>query len=204
ITGSYDPDLDVTYWGVAQAKPWMAASRGNSALDRALYTSSTLALDPNSGALKWYYQHSPGESLDLDEVFERVLVDTGGEKIVFTIGKPGILWKLNRVSGKYNDHRETLLQNIFDRIDPETGQPREPCLPAVSSPRGGVEFVGDVRREFKAVDVQDGEILWQTRLGTSVQGFPITFSVGGRQYVAVSTGVGGGSPRNVPSLIAPE
>ena len=39
ITGSYDPDLDTTYWGVAQAKPWVPASRGNSALDRALYTS---------------------------------------------------------------------------------------------------------------------------------------------------------------------
>ena len=45
ITGSYDPELDTTYWGVAQAKPWMPASRGNSALDRALYTSTTLALE---------------------------------------------------------------------------------------------------------------------------------------------------------------
>ena len=80
ITGSYDPDLDTTYWGVAQAKPWMAASRGNSPLDRGLYTSSTLALDPSTGKLKWYFQHAPGESLDLDEVYERVLVDVGGEK----------------------------------------------------------------------------------------------------------------------------
>ena len=47
-------------------------------------------------------------------------------------------------------------------------------------------------------------MLWETRLTTSVQGFPITFAVGGRQYVAVTTGLGGGSPRNVPSLIAPE
>ena len=73
ITGSYDPDLDTTYWGVAQAKPWVPASRGNSALDRALYTSTTLALNPNDGSLKWYYQHAPGEALDLDEVYERVL-----------------------------------------------------------------------------------------------------------------------------------
>ena len=46
ITGSYDPVLNRTYWGVAQAKPWMPVSRHNSALDRALFTSSTLALDP--------------------------------------------------------------------------------------------------------------------------------------------------------------
>ena len=56
---------------------------------RALYTSSTLALESGHGKLAWYYQHVPGESLDLDEVFERVLVDIGGQKLVFTIGKTG-------------------------------------------------------------------------------------------------------------------
>jgi len=61
ITGSYDPALDLIYWGVAQAKPWMRAIRNTN--DKALYTSSTLALKPADGSLAWYFQHVPGESL---------------------------------------------------------------------------------------------------------------------------------------------
>jgi alcohol dehydrogenase (cytochrome c) len=47
-------------------------------------------------------------------------------------------------------------------------------------------------------------VLWQTRLNTAVQGFPVTFTAGGKQYVAVTTGNGGGSPRVVPRTITPE
>ena len=74
ITGSYDPDLNLTYWGTAQAKPWMRVSRG-SGNGATLYANSTLALNADTGKLAWYYDHAPGETLDLDEVFERVLVD---------------------------------------------------------------------------------------------------------------------------------
>ena len=49
-----------------------------------------------------------------------------------------------------------------------------------------------------------GTILWETRLGTSVQGFPVSLSAGGRQFIAVPTGLGGGSPRQVPRAITPE
>jgi len=69
------------------------------------------------------------------------------------------------------------------------------------STAGGVVFIGDLDRNVRAHDVKTGQVLWQTRLGTSAQGFPVTFSVDGRQYIAVMSGLGGGSPRNVPAAI---
>ncbi len=115
----------MTYWGTAQAKPWMRVSRG-SGNGATLYANSTLAINADTGKLAWYHDHAPGETLDLDEVFERVLVDDQGQKLVFSAGKTGILWKLDRKTGKYLGHKEMVFQNVYDSIDP---QDRRAALP---------------------------------------------------------------------------
>ena len=99
ITGSYDPALNLVYWSTAQAKPWARAARGTDG--DALYTNTLLALDPETGKIVWHYQLLPGETHDMDEVFENILVDVGPRKSLFKMGKLGILWQLDRQNGKF-------------------------------------------------------------------------------------------------------
>ncbi len=77
-------------------------------------------------------------------------------------------------------------------------------LTAVLSTAGGVAFVGDFDRVFRAVDVKNGKTLWTTRLGTTLKGYPVSFAVDGKQYIAVTTGLGGGSPEAKPSTMLTE
>ena len=124
MTGSWDPELNLVFFGTAQAKPWMAASRGLTTEDSALYSNSTLAIDPDNGRLVWYRQHVPGESLDMDEAFEQVLVDLFDEPFLLTIGKSGILWKLDRRTGEFQGLKQTVYQNVFSEVNLETGEVR--------------------------------------------------------------------------------
>ena len=75
---------------------------------------------------------------------------------------------------------------------------------AVLTTAGGLAFAGDLDRYFRAYDARTGDVLWERRLGTSVQGFPVSYGVGGAQYVAVTTGLGGGSTRSVPEVLLPD
>lgn len=132
IPGSYDPATNLIYWGTAQAKPWVRAVRGTDGA--ALYTNSTLALDPDTGKMKWYFQHIPGETQDMDEVFENILIDVDGRKSLFKMGKLGILWQLDRTSGAFIRSSDLGYQNILD-VDQRTGK--------VTYRPGKIPYIGD-------------------------------------------------------------
>ena len=289
IAGSYDPELNIVYWATSQAKPWARAVRGTDG--DALYTNSSLALDPDTGELLWYYQYLPGETHDMDEVFESLLIDVDGRKQLFKMGKLGILWQLDRETGEFLGAIDVGYQNIVD-VDRETGEvtyrpgmvpeigveinmcpstsgfkswramsydpntralyipmtmncelatfgPVEhvlggggagpvkrvntlhpysggnlgemlvidvvegdimwrhrtpsPINTAAISTAGGVMFAGDYDRNVYAYDARTGKVLWQTRLPTSAQGFPVSYLAGGRQFIAIPVGTGGAS-----------
>jgi alcohol dehydrogenase (cytochrome c) len=302
ITGSYDPALNLIYWSTAQAKPWTRAARGTDG--DALYTNTVLAIDPDTGKIVWHNQLLPGETHDMDEVFESILVDVGPRRSLFKMGKLGILWQIDRQTGRYLSAHDLGYQNLV-RVDPITGKvtyrpgmipslnqmldfcpslagfkswramayhpetrafyiplaltcqkgsftdvkkveggggvgqgrrdnyhhpesgggnlgefaamdaasgrilwlhrQRAPFNSAALTTGGGLVFVGDWNRYLNAYDVSNGTLLWQNRLTTSPQGFPITYAVGGRQFVAVPVGVGAASwGTTIPLLLAPE
>jgi PQQ-dependent dehydrogenase (methanol/ethanol family) len=302
MIASYDPELKLVYMGTSVSTPapkFMLAGNQYTYL----YNNSTLALDVRSGKIVWHYQHVV-DHWDLDHPFPRILLDEQvapdptevtwinpkirkGQtyKVVTGVpGKTGIVYTLDRRTGEFLWARPTVMQNVVQSIDGETGkvtvnpetlfteigQTRFICpsstgganyqapayspltktmyfpaqnlcmqgtavAPDWSNPGysvaakialapdadnklgvitavnavtgktewkystragmqsllttgGGLLFAGDAAGRFRALDQQNGKVLWEMNLGSAVTGYPATFEVGGHQYVAVSTG----------------
>lgn len=141
FVGSYDPETNLVYWGTSVPSPHPEIVRG-SGNAKLLYSNSTIALDPDTGRLAWYYQNFPRDNWDLDHPFERMLVDVPlnpDRKEVWRInpdakrgelrkvltgvpGKTGMIWTLDRATGQFLWATPTVFQNVIADIDPRTGE----------------------------------------------------------------------------------
>ena len=125
LTGSYDPALRTVYWTTASAYPYPEVHKGTGS-GTLLYTNSILALDADTGAIRWFFQMQPRDNFDMDHQDNPILaeVEINGvrRKTVYVLGKPGILWAFDRETGAYLWNRQLVpFQNLYREIDPRTG-----------------------------------------------------------------------------------
>jgi alcohol dehydrogenase (cytochrome c) len=125
VTGTYDPETNLTFWGTGNGGPWMGDQRPGDNL----FTASTLAIDAATGAIKGHFQYNPNESWDWDEVSPPILVDftRNGRTVkgLIDVARDGYLWFLERTPGRINfvDAKPFVKQNVFRAIDPHSGRP---------------------------------------------------------------------------------
>ena len=302
VPGSYDPALNLVFFGPAptyDTAPLRDPVAPTEQLDNdvlvtneALFTNATVALNPDTGQLVWYFQHLPNDQWDLDWAFERQIIRlrVGGDvkTMVITSGKPAIYEAVEADTGAYSFSMDLGLQNFVTAINPETGaktiderlvpgdgetkfvcphagggknwtpsaynpntatlfvplvescmnytpvaqgergllstgvrltlvpppdsdgkygrleavnletretvwvtRERAPRTTGTLATAGGLVFAGSMDRVFAAYDQATGDKLWSTRLNDVPNSNAITYTVDGRQYVAVVVGNGG-------------
>jgi alcohol dehydrogenase (cytochrome c) len=125
VTGTYDPETNLTFWGTGNAAPWFGDQRPGDNL----YTSSVIALDATTGEIKGHHQYHPNDSWDWDEVSPPIVVnyqrDGRTVKGLINVSRSGYIWQLERTSGKINfvTGQPYVRQNVFKSLDPKTGRP---------------------------------------------------------------------------------
>jgi alcohol dehydrogenase (cytochrome c) len=276
-TGTYDPDLNLTYWGIGNPYPWGSADSGKARLGDNLYTECVVALDADTGKLKWYYQFTPHDNMDWDATEIPVLTDIEWQgrtrKVLLQANRNGLMYVLDRITGQFLMGTPFVEVNWMTGFD-ERGRPLpvpgkvdgtentnvQPgngtnWYPPSYSPSTGLFYIpswergtmrqgpspsygamrafdpqsGEKKWEFKrndavftagalttasdllftgvwgdfysgpaaaaladgyffALDARTGELLWQMALAGSVQSGPMTYSVTGKQYIAVAAG----------------
>ena len=123
LTGSYDPELDLVFWGTGNPAPWNPLGRvGDN-----LYTNSILAIRPKTGEIVWHYQFSPGDPFDYDGVNELVQADLRvngtDRKVLMQANRNGFFYVLERATGKLLAANKFVKVNWADGVDLETGKP---------------------------------------------------------------------------------
>jgi alcohol dehydrogenase (cytochrome c) len=119
ITGSYDAQLETLYWSTGNPNPdWNGTDRKGDNL----YTNSTLALNPDTGKIKFYYQYTPWDVWDYDGVNETILASIGGRKVWLHGDRNGFLYQIDRTNGKFIWAKEISKVNWATGFTPE-GRP---------------------------------------------------------------------------------
>jgi len=125
VTGNYDPQANIAYWGTGNGGPWMGDQRPGDNL----YATSTVAIDVATGRIKGHHQYHPNDSWDWDEVSPPILVDYQRQgrtiKGLIDVARDGYLWFLERTDGPINfvEGKPYVKQNVFRSLDPKTGRP---------------------------------------------------------------------------------
>ena len=125
VTGNYDPQTNIAYWGTGNGGPWMGDQRPGDNL----YATSTVAIDVATGRIKGHHQYHPNDSWDWDEVSPPILVDYQRQgrtiKGLIDVARDGYLWFLERTDGPINfvEGKPYVKQNVFRSLDPKTGRP---------------------------------------------------------------------------------
>jgi alcohol dehydrogenase (cytochrome c) len=297
LTGSYDPDLNLTYWGTGNPGPdWNPDQRPGDNL----YSDSVLALDADTGKLKWYFQFTPHDPYDYDSVQIPVLVNANWNgsprRLMLWGNRNGFFYVLDRVTGKFlagrpfvkvnwtsglnadgrpipspqppgaptypgiqggtnwyspsysprtglfyvstweeyatiftgvnadykeglrytggantspipgaenpagarqgpvNTYTEALGRGAVVALDPETGKKKwkfdmhDVNTSGILTTASDLLFVGGREGYFQALDARTGALLWKENLGGEIVAGPMTYQVGGKQYIAIASG----------------
>ena len=122
--GSFDPELDLVYWGVGNAGPYDPKYRGNG---DALYTNSVIAIRPKTGKIEWHYQYTPNDLYDVDATNELVLAELriAGQmrKVVLNGNKNGFFYVIDRTNGKLIAAHPMTRITWATHVDLKTGRP---------------------------------------------------------------------------------
>src|SRR5436309_2334117 len=200
ITGAYDPETNLTFWGTGNGGPWMGDQRPGDNL----YTSSTMAIDAATGKIKGHFQYHPNDSWDWDEVSPPILVDyqRNGRTIrgLIDVARDGYLWFLERTSGPIHfvEGKPYVNQDVFLSLDPVTGRPnvdekhkpgtgkRADFCPGTHGGKNWPPIAFSPRTRMIYIPANNN--ICGSNMGTQVQYTP------GRPFV----GVGGSQPFTVP------
>ena len=126
VTGNYDPETNLAFFGTGNGGPWMGDQRPGDNL----YVASTVAIDAKDGSIKGHFQYNPNESWDWDEVSPPLLIDfrRNGRTIkgLVNASRSGYLWFLERTPQgpiRFVDGKPFVNQTAFKSLDPKTGKP---------------------------------------------------------------------------------